>query len=1386
MKKLIAILLLGAMMLSTLASCGAMRKEALDLEVYPLGEDIVQNSAYTSQTAWNGSASDTSWYSDSQASFTLYDGADLRGLIDLVYNQGKTFENKTVTLNNDINLGNKAWSIPATGGVFKGTFNGNNKTIGGFTMTVTEGNQSLLGTVGGNANIKNLTVEGGTITLNTSATKAYVGGVFSSVKCESGKTVKIENVTSKCTIKQTSETKQVTYLGGIVGGIEGSGEAVNITGCTFSGSITTQNTQYVGGIVGGANAVTAAITLKNCTNTGAIRGRCNIAGVFGEANKTNGNLTFTNCDNSGKIELYYEYSDGCAAGIAARVIGSTDNVITFTDCDNSGQVIYGSSSSYNNQTDVNGGRWMGGIAGYVYGSNNDNQMSAVSFTNCTNTGTLKANRTSAGLVGFVQRTKALTISGCRVDAALYFTINDNAGFGNEEKISNRYVGGLLGAVEMTNASGIITISNCIVAGTMEIYEPYPLFNSRAGGLVGMVRKADLRISDCQINTKFSTKHFEEDDVVNLTIGGFEGKWKSGTSYDWYLPPVDGLGGNTLTTSNVTYYYHNEIPNVESYAKVSNTAAYFKPVGHQYRYNAFTNTYDLRYVFGVNQLQPTDLALGFEIAVKKLGDSVSTSTASAYCSKVYNTVKADGVTYKASDFDCQYLCTLTIQGVPASQIALIEDAAYVENTLLDIVPFTQTAKDTDPVKATIGSASHTLEPERHTFGLEAFTPYLPEVFEKANTVIEQYNISYKNGTGVSCVNYKQLKTNDQYALQSDCTCGGSCGWSANGATAYKLNANVPYHYYIDTASYKSKFGTEIADRYEAYYSFTFEVAEDGYYDFCFRIRLNAADGGKQTRYALVQFDDEAYHEQTEFYYNVVVRHGIMLDNDANRDSYITGYSKYLTKGKHTVTFRSPYDAADGTRKDSAFHIREIYYFKDAAEPVDANIPLPTGAVLYDGSFSNDVTYALDGTTKTVFDAYRNTLTANGFTQKDYRRTDFRYSSFDKNHSETSTEKYTYTGNYKSIFSTYYNDYYIYTNADYMLNVYFCSATGDMRVVVSDVEQYEKYDAVNDQNPAYTEVTTPLFAMLDIGGRDFTTSTGTGITGVPNGMCLVYRLSDGRFIIVDGGYWNDNDTKGEEMARLFDWLQKNADYDGDGNYANNKVTIAAWLITHHHSDHINGAYKFGMMYKDSELVEIENFLYNFPSYEYAESNYGTDLQIGNAYTKFFPKMYTMLGHYDSQIVHSGMVYHFADASIEILSTHEDFYPDPLNIYNNSSTIFKITLADKTFLVAGDLQEEGQIKAIKRCGTLLESDFLQVTHHGCNGQPEFFKYIVGTDLKGNFNTDTVIIWPLPKGENQSWYEGTSARAVAMKWLRDRFNTTSNDTTHFAVENWVFTDFQ
>ena len=113
MKKILSVVLLCAMLISAFAAC-AVKQEALSLDAYPT-EGNAENASYTSQTAWDGSASDTSWYTGNPSASTFYieDGADLKGFISLVYSSTPvTFAGKTIQLKKDINLGKKTWSIP--------------------------------------------------------------------------------------------------------------------------------------------------------------------------------------------------------------------------------------------------------------------------------------------------------------------------------------------------------------------------------------------------------------------------------------------------------------------------------------------------------------------------------------------------------------------------------------------------------------------------------------------------------------------------------------------------------------------------------------------------------------------------------------------------------------------------------------------------------------------------------------------------------------------------------------------------------------------------------------------------------------------------------------------------------------------------------------------------------------------------------------------------------------------------------------------------------------------------------------------------------------------------------------------------------------------------
>ena len=1331
MKKIISILLLCAMMLSMLASCG-MQQGSIELGRYELEEDLFSNVAYAGEPAWNGS-SDTSWYTSNPSASTFYlsDGADLKGFIELVYASSGAvdFEGKTIELKKDINLGDKTWSIPESSNYFKGTFDGKGHEIGGFKLTATVGRQSVLGSIGGNATVKNLRIESGTITINASATAVGVAEVIGCVITEKGKTVTVSGVEAGGTIKMSSSSKSVTYVGGVIGIVRGKGSIV-IENCNSSATINSTKS-YVAGILGGTEDGVTGVTVKGCNNFGKITAANNVAGIVGSLNSGTIDVVIENCVNYGAVTILESSSNGQAAGILAHFDG-TNGSLTVTGCKNSGNLTYTGLK--------NGGAWMGGIVGYVYGTGST-QIGSVTLRDCENTGLLVANRTSGGIAGFIQRCNTVVIENCKVNASLSFNIVHTGNF---------FVGGLVGILH-TNSSTEAKITGCSVTGKLKIYEPQAAA-TYTGGLFGALRSSKVAISDCSIDLEFSREECEEDDVVMVAIG------------------VNENNTATFTTNNVTYKFHNGVASAENFLILESDTTVFKPLGQQFRKNA-DGTYDLRFVFGIVHYQVGDTLVGVYQTLRELGTEVKVTEKTETSTTVLTNIKGGDTEYDPATYGCKYFYTTTFQSIPADQLEFVTlgtyTVVYFKNAILDLTPFAKVAADRDPT-VSIGISNFVNHPDTYTFEIKDFSSFLPEKFQNVQGILSKYNVTYNPASGVGCQQYLQLGSNDQYVLQKNCTCGGTtckAGWGSTGAIAYKKNASMPYHYYIDTATYEnSKYFGKALDRYEAYHTWSFEVAEDGYYEFCFRIRLNGSEGGTQTRYALVQFDDESYSEQTEFYYNVVVRDGTLRDNADNHDSYLTNYGKYLTKGTHTITFRCPYDAED-VNKNISFHIRDIYVVKGAAEPSQADIPMLDGAILYDGNFDSTCTYVLDDTTKKTLDTYRQKLEAAGYVLREDRTTEYKTSSFDTENHKQNTPLY--------------NSFYLYTNEDYMIYVYYTEGARKIRVVVDDIAEYEKYVAVRNENKTYETVTTPLFAMLDIGGVNDANSSWT----VTNGMCYVFRLADGRFIIVDGGYWHEKDTTGAGVKRLYDWLQKNDHLEGEDN----KLTIAAWIITHHHSDHISVEWKFDEMYTKTGKVEIQNFLYNFPSYDYAQTVSGSTCNP-DYYSKWFPNMHNLMQRHNNLIAHTGFSYQFANCNIDILFTHEDFYPNKISSFNNSSTVYKITMGGKTFLIAGDLEEPGQKQANKQCGTMLESDFLQVTHHGCNGQIEFFKYIVGLDANGKFNTDTIVVWPLPKGEDMSWYEGTSARAIAMRWLKEMFrkeNDQANDNIHFASENYVFTDF-
>ena len=227
-------------------------------------------------------------------------------------NSGTTYEGLFVKVMDDIDCGSSWTPIGTSSNYFKGTFDGNNKTI---TYVIPSTNAGYLGLFGytQNAIIKNLNVdatitqtgsngniggivarqEGGTITNSTAAGTisseySYIGGI---VGRNYGSTA---NTVSSCTsnVNITSSKSNLNYIGGILGYFYTTGIVSN---CTASGNIYApeETGTYVGGIVGNTTGTTSVAT---CSFTGCVRASGYVGMIAGS--RVSNSVTISSCTYS--------------------------------------------------------------------------------------------------------------------------------------------------------------------------------------------------------------------------------------------------------------------------------------------------------------------------------------------------------------------------------------------------------------------------------------------------------------------------------------------------------------------------------------------------------------------------------------------------------------------------------------------------------------------------------------------------------------------------------------------------------------------------------------------------------------------------------------------------------------------------------------------------------------------------------------------------------------------------------------------------------------------------------------------------------------------------------------------------------------------------------
>lgn len=204
------------------------------------------------------------------------------------------------------------------------------------------------------------------------------------------------------------------------------------------------------------------------------------------------------------------------------------------------------------------------------------------------------------------------------------------------------------------------------------------------------------------------------------------------------------------------------------------------------------------------------------------------------------------------------------------------------------------------------------------------------------------------------------------------------------------------------------------------------------------------------------------------------------------------------------------------------------------------------------------------------------------------------------------------------------------------------------------------------------------------------------------CFLFRMSDGRFIIHDGGMDYEKNHK-----TLFAQLQQQ-------NVLQGKPVIAAWLFSHMHNDHVGSFIQFK---KFADQVELQHVVWNIPSYD-TITVYGQRIERTQLMRDQIPMVKETVANYfpNAQIVipHAGQVMCFGDVKIEVLYSHEDLMPTPITESNNTSTVYRIEIAGQRIAMLGDLHHVGSDVVYKMYGNdgAIQCDILQVAHHGYGG--------------------------------------------------------------------------
>ncbi len=278
-----------------------------------------------------------------------------------------------------------------------------------------------------------------------------------------------------------------------------------------------------------------------------------------------------------------------------------------------------------------------------------------------------------------------------------------------------------------------------------------------------------------------------------------------------------------------------------------------------------------------------------------------------------------------------------------------------------------------------------------------------------------------------------------------------------------------------------------------------------------------------------------------------------------------------------------------------------------------------------------------------------------------------------------------------------------SASYYLATAIKSATGAQKDLLQAIANYMmeatvmKNDRTDVKKPAHT--TLAQISLYDQAG----------------GLANVIQLTDGSYIIIDGGTGADVDA-----AKLWSYLYENSGYT--------KPVVKAWLFTHLDGDHTYNGFNFLRKYRGR--IDVEMIGWSTPdaaSFAPATGDSETTANYKeNAIAQIESQLIAMrdIQQFNPDTViwemKAGETKMIGEVKVEVL--YDASVVTGVNeTLNDLSSVFKLTFTqgtdatadDKTYMVLGDSTAHRTAALLDDFSTsVLKSDVLQAAHHGMYG--------------------------------------------------------------------------